>query len=80
MCRQKMVLQKRECEWNDAWEPCDPLDILIKKELGQAIVYAYEPLPSNLKECIFLIEILGKTQNVAARELLLSRNTFRALV
>ena len=78
MYRKKQVLQKRECEWSDT--PCrsNPLDIIIKKELGQAAIRAYESLSYNLKESVFLINLLGKTEEEAALELRISENDFKA--
>ena len=78
MYKRKQVLQKRECEWFDMPALCDPLDIIIKKELGQAAMQAYESLPYDLKECIFLVNLSGKTKKETARALRLSKGAFQA--
>ena len=79
MYHRKKILRDNECEWcDDVPDSCNPLDIIIKKELSQAIICAYESLSYNLKECIFLIDLLGKTHKEAARELLISNSDFQA--
>jgi len=49
----------------------------VKKELYQVISNAYELLSSDLKECISLIHLLGKTQKDAVKELQLSKYSFQ---